>query len=86
MTDKVVDASAVAALLFNEVTRDEVIADEPAQPTRSQHRRSQAALSLRVGRCEFLLDVLTPVQHTHDFRHVLDDPVEDDVRRGGERA
>jgi hypothetical protein len=35
---------------------------------------------------KLLLDVLPCVQHAHDLRRVVDDAVEDDVRRGGKRT
>lgn len=40
-------------------------------------------LLLPVPRRKFLLDILPPVQHAHDFRRVVDDTIEDDVRGGG---
>jgi hypothetical protein len=35
---------------------------------------------------EFLLNILPSIQHAHDFRPVIDGAIEDDVRRGGNRA
>jgi len=35
---------------------------------------------------KFLLEILPPIQHAHDFRPVIDDTIEDDVRRGGKRT
>ena len=40
---------------------------------------------LPVPRRKFLLDVLPPIQHAHDFRRVIDDTIEDDVGYGGKR-
>ena len=35
------------------------------------------------SRRKFLVDVLTPIQHTHDFRRAVDDAIENNVRGGG---
>ena len=39
-----------------------------------------------IPRRKFLLDILPPIQHAHDFRCVIDGTIEDNVRRGGERT
>ena len=65
--------------------------------SRTQHnspgfRFASSGLRLRtepllpVPRRKFLLDILPPIQHTHDFRRVIDDTIEDDVRSGGKRT
>ena len=43
-------------------------------------------LLLPLQRRKLLLDILPPIQHAHDFRRVIDDAIEDDVRSGGERT
>ena len=51
------------------------------------HRRAATGRpSLPVPRREFLLDVLAPIQHAHDLRRVINDTIENDLRRGGKRT
>src|SRR5215213_312579 len=40
---------------------------------------------LPIPRREFLLDVLSPIQHAHDLEGVIDDSIEDHMRSGGKR-
>src|SRR5215218_568640 len=41
---------------------------------------------LPIPRREFLLDVLSPIQHAHDLGGVIDDSIEDHMRSGGKRT
>jgi hypothetical protein len=41
--------------------------------------------SILAALCKYLFDVLPPIQHAHDLKDIIHDPVEDDMRARGKR-
>jgi hypothetical protein len=53
--------------------------ERPVGARRSEAKSGESILALG----KLLFDILPPIEHTHDFRCVIDDAIEDNMRRGG---